>query len=174
MSKGRGRLDARARFERERRRNLLARPGPGELILVLDHLKPGFNVAKIFRSAQAFGVRELHLIGIGPFDPAPAKGAMRAVPAHFFDAFDESMRRLAAADYAVFRLVAGGAPSLQRARLPRRCALVVGHEEFGLSAEAGALPALTIAQRGTVQSLNVSIAASIAMYEYFRQNPGLP
>jgi tRNA G18 (ribose-2'-O)-methylase SpoU len=165
-------MDAGARFERERRRNLLAPPGPRELILVLDHLKPGFNVAKIFRSAQAFGLRELHLIGIGPFDPAPAKGAMRAVPARFFDTFGESMQRLAAADYAVYRMVAGDAPPLQRFRLPRRCALVVGHEEFGLSAEAESLPALTIAQWGRVQSLNVSIAASIAMYEYCRQYEG--
>jgi tRNA G18 (ribose-2'-O)-methylase SpoU len=166
-------MDALARYERERRRNLSALPGPGELILVLDHLKPGFNVAKIFRSAQAFGVRELHLIGIGPFDPAPAKGAMRVVPARLFEQFDESMRLLAAADYAVFRMVAGGGPALQGARLPRRCALVLGHEEFGLSAAAEALPALSIAQWGGMQSLNVSIAASIAMYEYFRQHAGM-
>jgi tRNA G18 (ribose-2'-O)-methylase SpoU len=166
-------MDARVRYERERRRNLLAQPGPGELILVLDHLKPGFNVAKIFRSAQAFGVRELHLIDIGPFDPAPAKGAMRAVPARFFGSLDQSMERLAAADYRVFRMVADGGPALQRFRLPRRCALVFGHEEFGLSAAAASLPALTIAQWGRIQSLNVSIAASIAMYEYVRQHPGL-
>jgi tRNA G18 (ribose-2'-O)-methylase SpoU len=29
----------------------------------------------------------------------------------------------------------------------------------------------TIAQHGAVQSLNVSVAASIAMYEYIRQHP---
>jgi tRNA G18 (ribose-2'-O)-methylase SpoU len=166
-------MDARARYERERRRNLLAQPGPGELILVLDHLKPGFNVAKIFRSAQAFGVRELHLIDIGPFDPAPAKGAMRAVPARFFTHLEESLEWLGAADYSVFRMEADGGPALQQVRLPPRCALVLGHEEFGPSAVAAKLPALTIAQSGPVQSLNVSIAASIAMYEYHRQHQGL-
>jgi tRNA G18 (ribose-2'-O)-methylase SpoU len=172
MSRKRSRLDAHARFERERRRNLLAQPGPGELILVLDHLKPGFNVAKIFRSAQAFGVREIHLIDIGPFDPAPAKGALRAVPARFFAGLDESLRRLRADDYCAFRLLADGGEAMQRARLPGRSAFVLGHEEFGLSAAAADLPALSIVHPGAMQSLNVSVAASIAMYEYCRQHPG--
>ncbi|WP_462331182.1 TrmH family RNA methyltransferase [Thiohalocapsa halophila] len=48
---------------------------------------------------------------------------------------------------------------------------MLGHEEFGLGAAALALPALSIAQYGPVQSLNVSVAASIAMYEYHRQHP---
>ena len=171
MSKKRSRMDAHARFERERRRNLLAQPGPSDLILVLDHLKPGFNVAKIFRSAQAFGAREIHLIAIGPFDPAPAKGALRAVPARFFGQLEESLRLLRSDDYCAFRMLADGGETLQTVRLPRRCALVLGHEEFGLSAAALALPALSIAQYGPVQSLNVSVAASIAMYEYYRQHP---
>jgi tRNA G18 (ribose-2'-O)-methylase SpoU len=174
VSKRQRHLDAGARYARERRRNLLASPGPSELILVLDHLKPGFNVAKIFRSAQAFGVREVHLVGIGPFDPAPAKGALRAVPARFLDDLDESLSRLAAAGYGAFRMVAGTAPALQTTRLPHRCAFIVGHEEFGLSPAAEGLPALTIAQYPGVQSLNVSIAASIAMYEYCRQHAALP
>lgn len=108
MSKKRSRMDAHARVERERRRNLLAQPGPSDLILVLDHLKPGFNVAKI-------------------------------------------------------RMLADGGEPLQTARLPRRCALVLGHEHFGLGAAALALPALSIAEYGPVQSLNMSVAASIAM-----------
>jgi tRNA G18 (ribose-2'-O)-methylase SpoU len=164
-------MGARRRFERERRRNLRAQPGAGDLILVLDHLKPGFNVAKIFRSAQAFGAREIHLVAVGPFDPAPAKGALRAVPARFFDHFDESLQLLRAGDYCVFRLLADGGDALQASRLPQRCAFVLGHEEFGLSAAAAVLPGLRIAQHGRMQSLNVSVAASIAMYEYFRQRP---
>jgi tRNA G18 (ribose-2'-O)-methylase SpoU len=171
MSRKNSRMDAHVRFERERRRNLLAAPGPSELILVLDHLKPGFNVAKIFRSAQAFGVREIHLIAIGAFDPAPAKGALRAVQARWLDGLGDSLSLLRKGGYRAFRMLAEGGAALQTTALPRRCALVLGHEEFGLSAETQSLPALTIAQHGAVQSLNVSVAASIAMYEYIRQHP---
>jgi tRNA G18 (ribose-2'-O)-methylase SpoU len=170
MAKRHRHIDAEQRFERERRRNLFATPGVSPLVIVLDHLKAGFNVAKVFRSAQAFGVREIHLVGIGPFDPAPAKGALRAVPARFLEHLDDSMHRLARADYQPFRFVAGGGTPLHRVRLPERSAFVFGHEEFGLSDAASSLPALHIAQVGAVQSLNVSVAASIAMYEYQRQH----
>jgi len=111
-------------------------------------------------------------VGIGPFDPAPAKGAFRAVPARFFDRLDDSMATLAAAGYRVFRLVADKGPALHSVQLPARSAFVLGHEEFGISTAGEKLPALSIPQSGRVQSLNVSIAASIAMYEYVRQIQG--
>ncbi|MFO7593918.1 MAG: TrmH family RNA methyltransferase, partial [Pseudomonadota bacterium] len=81
------RRNALKRYEKHRRRNLLAKPGEQPFVVVLDHLKAGFNVPKIFRSAEAFGAHEVHLIGIGPFDPAPAKGAFKKVPARFHEDF---------------------------------------------------------------------------------------
>lgn len=56
---------ARKNYSRQRLLNRLAEPGPHRCIVVLDHLKPQFNVGKIFRSADAFGMREVHLTGIG-------------------------------------------------------------------------------------------------------------
>ena len=82
------------RYQKQRQKNLLALPGVHDFILVLDHMKAGFNVAKIFRSAEAFGAREIHLIDIGPFDPSPAKGAFKKVPARFYASFDDSYREL--------------------------------------------------------------------------------
>ena len=78
------------RYNKERQRNILAQPGPNDFIVVLDGLKPGFNVAKIFRSADAFGAAAVHLVNIGTFDPAPAKGSFRKVPAVFHDDFASS------------------------------------------------------------------------------------
>jgi len=48
----------------------------------------------------------------------------------------------------------------------------LGHEEFGFSFTSEEFPEikkLKIQQFGQVQSLNVSIAASLASYEYVRQ-----
>jgi tRNA G18 (ribose-2'-O)-methylase SpoU len=160
------------RYAKQRQRNLLAKPGEQPFIIVLDHLKAGFNVPKIFRSAQAFGAREVHLIDIGPFDPAPAKGAFKAVPARFFDTFAESHQSLRERGYQLFTLEPDGGIPLSDCSLPRRSAFVFGHEEVGLSFAQAEFPdvrSLTIAQIGVLESLNVSVAASIVMYEYTRR-----
>jgi tRNA G18 (ribose-2'-O)-methylase SpoU len=168
------RRQALQRYQKHRRRNILAKPGCGAFVVVLDHLKAGYNVPKIFRSAEAFGAREVHLIGVGPFDPAPAKGAFKNVPARFFGEFVESYRALSETGYTLFSLTPAGGDPLADTALPLRSAFIFGHEEAGLSFLPGDYPdirPLTIPQKGAVQSLNVSVAASVVMYEYIRQHP---
>ena len=161
------------RYNKERQRNLLAKPGVHEFVLVLDQLKAGFNVGKIFRSAEAFGAAAVHLINIEAFDPSPAKGSFRKVPAVFHETFVNCHADLFAQGYTFFMLDPEGATSLCTTELPRKSAFVLGHEEFGFSFEVtdfANLKTLSIPQFGSVQSLNVSIAASVVMYEYVRQN----
>jgi tRNA G18 (ribose-2'-O)-methylase SpoU len=167
-----GRDQAMLRYTKQRQRNLLAKPGVHEFIIVLDHMKAGFNVAKIFRSAEAFGAQEVHLVNIGPFDPAPGKGAFKKVPARFFDSFDQSYRELFQRGYQIVRLEGRGECLLTEFTMERRTAFVLGHEEWGHSFSQEDYPeivSVSIPQFGQVESLNVSVAASIVMYEYVRQ-----
>lgn len=161
------------RYERQRVRNRFARPGRFPYVLVLDGLKAGYNVAKIFRSALALGASTIHLVDIGPFDPAPAKGAFRKVPACFHDDFVAARRSLANGNYQWFALTPHAEAILTATPLPERSAFVFGHEELGLSFSLSdhldILP-LRIPQIGATESLNVSVAASIVMYEYLRQH----
>lgn len=168
-SKRKARNQALLRYEKQRKRNLLARPGIHDFIIVLDHLKAGYNVPKIFRSAEAFGATEIHLIDIGPFDPAPAKGAFKSVPAKFYDDFDSSYRFLQELGYNFFILDIAGATALSEVDIPRKSAFIFGHEERGISFEPSLysnISSIFIPQFGKVESLNVSIAASIVMYQY--------
>lgn len=160
------------RYHKQRQRNVMAEPGRFPFAIVLDNLKPGYNVPKIFRSAQAFGAAEIHLVNIGPFDPAPAKGAFRKVPARFHENFSDAHEALRSAGYTLFMLTPHTDQTLQRAQLPSRSAFVFGHEEQGFSFDATDHPdlqPLAIPQFGNMDSLNVSVAASIVMYEYTRQ-----
>ncbi len=150
----------------------MATPGRHSLVVVLDHLKPRFNIGKIFRSAEAFGAEAVHLIGTEFFDPAPAMGSFKYVPARFFDSFDQSYQVLRKAQFDVFLFDPGAPNKLPHTTLPLRCAFVFGHEEFGFSFQPDDYPQLaklSVPQLGKVQSLNVSVAASLAMYEYVRQ-----
>jgi tRNA G18 (ribose-2'-O)-methylase SpoU len=172
MSRKESRRQLLLRYNKELQRNLLAKPGKNEFVLVLDQLKAGFNVAKIFRSAEAFGAAAVHLVNIAPFDPAPAKGSFRKVPAVFHETFAGCHNTLDSEGYTFFLLVPGEARALYTTQLPHKSVFVLGHEEFGFSfmeEDYQDLQRLTIPHLGSVQSLNVSIAASVVMYEYVRQ-----
>lgn len=159
-------------FLREKFLNKTATAGVHDCILILDHLKPDFNVGKIFRSADAFGAKEIWLVGIPLFHPGPSMGSFRHVPARFFANFDECFLELQKLGYTAFVFEPTGGKRLFEEKFPKKSAFVMGHEEFGVSFDKTNFPdlkILTVPQYGKVQSLNVSIAASIAIYEYVRQ-----
>lgn len=160
------------RYRKERQRNVAAHPGVHDVALVLDHLKAGFNVPKIFRSAQAFGAAEVHLIDIGVFDPAPAKGAFRKVPARFHETYESSQADLLERGYTLYAMDPAKGVVLSETKLARKSAFIIGHEEDGLSFDPEQYPHieyLRIPLCGQMESLNASIAASIVLYEYTRQ-----
>jgi len=167
------RAAAQRRFRRQRNKNTLAHPGCHQCVVVLDHLKPTFNVGKIFRSAEAFGCREIHLVGIDFFDPAPAMGAFKWVPAFFYARFNTCYADLVSRGYTLFILEPARGEPVMDISLPEKSAFILGHEEFGMSFEPDLFDRvrrLTIPQYGRSDSLNVSVAASIVLYEYVRQN----
>lgn len=161
------------RFEKHRRKSLFAEPGVHDFMIVLDNLKPAFNIGKIFRSADAFGAKGVCLVGIDFFDPAPAMGSFKWVPSEFYRQFDDCYKNLKNRGYRLFTLEPKNGVSLPSVNLPRKCAFVFGNEEFGFSFDPADYPdiaSVQIPQFGKVQSLNVSIAASVTMYEYIRQH----
>lgn len=164
---------AKRRFRRQRNQNYLAKPGVHDCVIVLDHLKPSYNIGKIFRSAEAFGASSIHLVGIEFFDPAPGMGAFKWVPAVFHTTFFPCYTDLINNGYTPFILEPGIGKSITEIELPLKSAFILGHEEFGISFEPDLFPEiqrLTIPQFGKSQSLNVSVAASIILYEYTRQH----
>ncbi len=160
------------RYEKERIKNKLAVPGKHQFVLILDSLKAGFNVPKLFRSAEAFGAQEVHLINIGFFDPAAAKGSFRKVPAIFHENFDSCFEDLIQREYQIFALDLDTDHTLGEIEFPTKSAFILGNEERGISfdlAQYSQIKKIKIPQHGNVQSLNVSIAGSIVMYEYTRR-----
>lgn len=162
------------RFQEHRLKNkYFAKPGRHTCIIVLDHLKPTYNIGKIFRSAEAMGVREMHLVGIDFFNVEPAKGSFKYIPTQFHKTFADCWKALRAEGYEIFVMDPTAERVLGHFELPEKSAFVMGHEEYGLSFRSEDFEGVTgvrVAQWGRIQSLNVSVAASIAMYEYTRQH----
>lgn len=161
-------------YEKHRRHNLVyAKPGVHEFVIVLDNLKASFNIGKIFRSADAFGACEVHLIGIDFFECKTAKGSFKWVPARFHESFEACYHHLTERDYTLFTFEPDVGRPITRAQLPGKSGFIFGHEEYGLSFDRShydRVQSLSIPQFGRVESLNVSVAASVVMYEYVRQH----
>ena len=141
-------------------------------MLILDHLKSGFNIAKIIRTAEAFSLREVHIIGTKFFDPYPAKGAIKRVKLRFFDSLNDSIEKLSAEGYEVFLMDMSADKYIHEKKLPKKTAFIFGNEEIGPilnDVDTSKLSKTKIQQFGLTESLNVSIAASIASYEYVTQ-----
>lgn len=159
-------------FRKQRNANRLAKPGVHDCIVVLDGLNPSHNIGKIFRSAEVFGAKAVHVINTPVFNTAPGKGAFKRVPAVFYDHFADSYQQLRDDGYHIYALYPDETHFVQQTSLAKKAAFVVGHEENGLSFRpenyAGVQP-LAIAQLGVTESLNVAVAASICLYEYGKQ-----
>ena len=62
---------------------------------------------------------------------------------------------------------------MYKSTLPDKSAFILGNEDRGISFETASYPeieCLSIPHFGVTESLNVSVAASIVMYEYISQH----
>lgn len=148
------------------------------LLLLLDRLQDPGNLGTLIRTADAVGVKAVILLepSVDPFDPKTVRGTMGSlftVPFARVSNPAEAFARLTGLGY---RLV--GADG-QRGQLPWQSevlsgpvALVLGNEARGLSPDLR--PHLQdyvrLPLRGHAESLNVSIAGGVLMYEWLRVN----
>ncbi len=151
----------------------MAKHGEHELVLILDHLKKSYNIGKIFRTAEVFSLHEIHVVGTKNFDPYPAKGALKRVKCKFFEKLDDSILDLKKNGYEIFIFDTNTESYMHEIKFPKKTAMLFGHEEYGpqlKDVDVSELTKIKIKQFGLTESLNVSNASSIAVYEYLRQH----
>lgn len=149
----------------------------GRLALVLEDVEGPFNVGAIIRTAAALRAEDVWLAGRTP-DPREAKVQKTALGTDRYLRLHRAVDGRAAvseareAGYEVLALeLADDATPLHERALTAATALVVGHEDRGVSAPtlAACDAVVFLPLLGKVGSLNAATAASIACYEVRRQ-----
>lgn len=149
----------------------------GERLLVLDRIGNAHNLGAIARTAAFFGVPRIvipdHAAAARPSDAAHrvAEGGFEHLEVWLAKDMVALARDLAAAGYEVVGAATRGgrpegAPGERSARL-KPLALILGNEEHGLAPDvtAACTRLVTIPGSGKVESLNVSVAAAVLMWE---------
>lgn len=152
--------------------DLRARSAP--LHVAIENLAHDFNIGSVVRTANAFNVGGVHVVGRRRWN---RRGAMVT------DRYLDVHHHPTAADLAEWAAASGhvlvgvdnppGATALETTRLPERCCLVFGAEGPGLSPELLDVcsSVVAITQHGSTRSINVGAAAAIAMYHWSTQWP---
>ncbi len=153
------------------------RRSPGRLALLLDGVQSPFNVGSIVRTAAAYRVEHLYLVGptASPGTPKSAKVALGTERHLSWSAFERGPDAADAAredGYAVVGLeLADEAVPLHQVTVGADVCLAVGNEDHGLApATLAACDAVAfLPLTGRVGSLNVATATAIAIYELRRR-----
>ena len=137
------------------------------------------NVGAAFRSADAFGIKELWLSGFTPAPPRPeisktAIGAEEHVPWKQIKNEEKAISELKKLNYTLLGLEQTDESILiQKYQITEKpICLILGNEVTGIDAEL--LPyldnSIEIPQFGMKHSLNVSVAAGVALYAFLSKS----
>lgn len=141
------------------------------LEIAIDNVARDFNMGTIVRSANAFGVRHVHVIGRRQWNKRGAMMTDKYLHVRYYAAADDFMHAIAGKELIAVDNVDGSQP-LSCTKLPKNAVLLFGAERSGIRQELlqHAVRTIAIEQFGSTRSLNVGVAAGIAMYVWVQQH----
>lgn len=169
-------LSTRQILNRNKLRNS---PLRSSFILWLHDIRSMHNVGAAFRSADAFGIKELWLSGFTPIPPRPeisktAIGAEEHVPWKQIKDDEKAIIELKKQNYTLLGLEqTDQSIMIQDYHITEQpICLILGNEVTGIDTKL--LPylddSIEIPQFGMKHSLNVSVAAGVALYAFLEKS----
>ena len=155
---------------------VLSRRQP-DLTVVLENVFDPHNISAVMRSCDAVGVQEMYVLTTKiarhkKWGNQSSSSANKWLTIHQYDHLEECIAGLRLKyDSILTTHLSSDAVSLYDTKLSQSTALVFGNEHDGVSEEMRALADgnFIIPQVGMIQSLNISVACAVSLYEAFRQ-----
>lgn len=142
------------------------------LEIAIENTLRDFNMGTIVRSANAFGIRTVHVIGRRQWNKRGAMMTDKYLHLEYYvspEEFSSAMRQRGKRVIALENNVSSR--SIFETELPVNTVFIFGQEGSGISDELLSIADDTvhIDQLGSTRSLNVGVAAGIAMFEWTRR-----
>ena len=155
------------------RTDLAARAHP--LHVAIENVSQDLNIGSIVRTANAFNVGAVHILGRRRWNKRGAMVTNRYLDVRHHPEPAELLAWATEADYEAVAVDNGpGSRRLEGEALPQRCLMIFGSEGEGISPEllARCSRLLRIGQYGSTRSINVAAAAAVAMHAWILQHAG--
>lgn len=148
-----------------------------DLTVVLENVFDPHNISAVMRTCDAVGVQDIFVVNTRiplhkKWGPRSSSSADKWLTVHQFDDLEACFKVLRQRYQKIYTThLSSDAVGLHEMDLTRSTALVFGNEHSGVSEECRALADgnFIIPQVGIIQSLNISVACAITLYEAFRQ-----
>ncbi len=147
------------------------------LTIVLENVHDPHNVSAVLRSCDAVGVLDVHLVyhsgqSFPELGEKSSASARKWVLTHKHDDIESCYAILKSQGKTILTTAMGNqARSLYNVDFTSPTAIVFGNEHTGVSSEAidRSDGNVLIPQVGMIQSLNISVACAVTLYEAYRQ-----
>lgn len=143
-----------------------------DVVCVLDSVRSAHNVGSFFRNAECLGAQKLYLCGLTPLADTPqvkktAMGCQELVPWEYSRDLTPVIESLRAKNFKIIAVeTTKDAQVIKNWKIPcEPLALIFGHEQFGLSAQAlnSSDETIKIDLAGQKNSLNVATSQAIIL-----------
>lgn len=142
-----------------------------DLEIALDNVTRDYNMGTIIRSANAFGVRHVHIIGSKQWNKRGAMMTDKYLHVHYHATPQEFKYAINHTPLVAVDNTPGSLP-LSKANIPKKAILLFGAEGPGIQDELLNMSQqiVCIEQFGSTRSINVGVAAGIVMYAWLQNH----
>lgn len=139
--------------------------------IAIENLERDFNAGTIARTANAFNVAGIHIVGRRQWNKRGAMATDLYMNVHYHASVAEFVAAMGERHIVGIDNVPSSV-DLGQTNLPADCVLVFGSEGPGLSSDMqqACEQLVAIEQFGSTRSINVGVAAGIAMYAWVQQH----
>ena len=163
--------------ERKERLTSVLNKRQNDITVVLENVFDPHNISAVMRSCDAAGVQDIYILNTKiprhkKWGAKSSSSAAKWLTIHQFENTEECFLSLRKRYSTILTThLSSDAVALYSMDLTKSIALVFGNEHSGVSEEIRSLADgnFIIPQVGIIQSLNISVACAVTLYEAFRQ-----